>query len=573
MTGFDVPPVAFFLLGAALLPWLPAVGRAGVCVLFPLLALVHVSLLTEGAELAVPFLQYELVLLKVDGMARMFGIAFTLVAVVAGIYAWHMRELKQQLAAMLYAGGALGVVFAGDFFTLLVFWELMAVASALLVWAGGTDRAGAAGLRYLLVHLLGGSLLLAGIVMEVYTSGDLSVRAFAEEFSPGSLLILLGVLVNAGMPGLHAWLPDSYPKSTVTGSIFLNAFTTKTAVYVLAVCFPGWEVLFVCGLIMALYAVSYAVLANDIRLILAYHIISQVGYMVAAIGIGGELGLNSAAAHAYNNILYKTLMFMGAGAVLFAVSETRLTHLGGLFRKMPWVVVLYLVGAAAISGLPLFNGFVSKSMVMDAVYGRDLGYSLLALASVGTFLSVGIKLPYYTWFYRETPRELDAVGKPPVNMIVAMGILALICVAYGLWPAWQYAQLPYGVDFTAYRTDLVVKAIHIPLGTFVVFWFFRHKILGEAKIVLDTDWFYRKPASNIGGLILDGVNRFFGACESGLDRLIVQRIVPPFRNPIKALGFKSGQGDHYDPDMDRTSLGSAVGLTLLVMVVALVLSL
>ncbi len=573
MNGLELPPVIFFLAGAALLPLLPAAGRAGVCVLFPILAFVHIVLLPEGAEFEVAFLQYDLVLLKADGMGRMFGIAFALVAAVAGIYAWHMRELRQQLAAMSYAGGAMGVVFAGDFFTLLVFWELMAVASALLVWAGGTSRAGAAGLRYLIFHLLGGSLLLAGIVMEVSATGDLALRAFAEQVSAGKILILLGVLVNAGMPGLHAWLPDSYPKSTVTGSIFLNAFTTKTAVYVLAVCFPGWEVLFVCGLIMALYAVSYAVLANDIRLILAYHIISQVGYMVAAIGIGGDFALNSAAAHAYNNILYKTLMFMGAGAVLFMVNETRLTHLGGLFRRMPWVVVLYLVGGAAISGLPLFNGFVSKSMVMDAVYGRDLGYYLLALASVGTFLSVGIKLPYYTWFYRETPRELKVRWNVPANMIVAMAILAVICVTYGVWPSLQYAQLPFPEDFSAYRTDFVVKAIQIPLATFLVFWFFRHKILGEAKIVLDTDWFYRKPSPYMGAFVLDGVNRFFGACESALDRLIERRIVPPFRNPLKTLGFKPGSGDHFDPDMDRTSLGSAVGLTLLVVVVAVVLSL
>ncbi len=569
----ELPPVLFLLAGAALLPLLPAAGRAVACAGFPVLALLQVALLPQGAELTVPFLHYELVLLRVDGMARTFGIAFAFVAAVIGIYAWHMRELRQQLAALLYAGGALGVVFAGDFFTLLVFWELMAVASTLLVWAGGTSQAGAAGLRYLIFHLLGGSLLLAGIVMEVHATGDLTVRAFPETFSPGSLLILLGVLVNAGMPGLHAWLPDSYPRSTVTGGIYLNAFTTKTAVYVLAVCFPGWDVLFVCGLIMALYAVSYAVLANDIRLILAYHIISQVGYMVAAIGVGGEFALNGAAAHAYNNILYKSLMFMGAGAVLFLVHETRLTHLGGLFRRMPWVVVLYLVGAAAISGFPLLNGFVSKSLVMDAVYGRDFGYYLLALASVGTFLSVGIKLPYYTWFHRETPPGLQVRAKLPGNMLVAMGILAAACIVYGIWPSLQYAQLPYPEDFAPYRTDLVIKAVQIPLGTFLVFWFFRHRILGEAKIVLDTDWFYRKPAPYIGAWVLDGINRFFGACEAGLDRLIVRRIVPPFRNPIKSLGFRPGSGDRYDPDMDRASLGTAVGLTMLVIVVALVFSL
>ncbi len=572
MNGLEFPPVLFFLLGAALLPILPASWRAGACVLFPALAFAHISMLPEGAELRISFLSYELLLLRETGMGKVFGIAFTLVASVAGVYAWHMRELKQQLAAMLYAGGALGVVFAGDFFTVLVFWELMAVASAFLVWAGGTREAGMAGFRYLIFHLLGGSLLLAGIVMEFYATGDLTVRAFSEDVSAGKILILLGALVNAGMPGLHAWLPDSYPKSTVTGSIFLNAFTTKTAVYMLAVCFPGWEVLVVCGLIMALYAVSYAVMANDIRLILAYHIISQVGYMVAAIGIGGEFALNAAAAHAYNNILYKTLMFMGAGAVLFMVNETRLTHLGGLARRMPWVVVLYLVGAAAISGFPLFNGFVSKSMVMEAVYGRELAYYLLALASVGTFLSVGIKLPYYTWFYRNTQREPETTRRAPGNMVLAMGILAVVCVAYGVYPYLQYAQLPYPEDFFAYRTGLVVKALQLPLGTFVVFWFVRHKILGEAKIVLDTDWLYRTPAPGVGMVVLGGVNRFFSACEAGLDRLI-SRIVPLFRNPLRTLRINRNSGEYFHPEADRFPLGTSVGLTLLVIVVVVFASL
>ena len=572
MSALELPPVLFWLVGAALLPVLPVRWRAPACVAFPAAALVHVALLPTGTVLGVSFVGYDLVFLQVGGLSKAFGLAFAGVSVAAGIYAWHMHELRQQLAAMLYAGGALGVVFAGDFFTLLVFWEVMAVASALLVWAGGTPRAGAAGFRYLIFHLVGGSLLLAGIVLEFYASGDLAIRALAPEASPGKILILLGVLINAGMPGLHAWLPDSYPKSTVTGSIFLSAFTTKTAVYVLAVCFPGWEALYVCGLIMALYAVCYAVLANDIRLILAYHIISQVGYMVAAIGLGGEFAINGATAHAYNNILYKTLMFMGAGAVLFAVGETRLTHLGGLARRMPWVVVFYLVGAAAISGFPLFNGFVSKSMVMDAVYGRDLGYALLALASVGTFLSVGIKLPYYTWFYRRPPEKLPSPKPIPGNMFLAMGLLAAVCVLYGVYPYFQYAQLPYAEDFFAYRPDLVAKALQIPLGTFVVFWFFRHRILGEAKIVLDVDWLYRKPAPFASLVVLGGVNRFFDACETGFDRLIA-RVVPPFRNPLKSLRLRGESGESYDPDADRASLGLTVGLTLFTVVGVIVVSL
>ncbi|MEX2382090.1 MAG: Na(+)/H(+) antiporter subunit D [Opitutales bacterium] len=568
MSPEQIPPALYFLAAALLLPLLPVSWRPGVMVAFPLAALFAALALPEGPLVSVSFLHYELVPLRVDGLGRLFAIAFSLVAVVGGIYSWHERDLRQQVAALLYAGGAVGVVLAGDFLTLLLYWEVMAVASAFLVWSGTMPGAGGAGFRYLLFHLFGGALLLAGIIFQVHATGSLEVGSFLEDPTPGTVLILLGVLVNAGMPPFHMWMPDSYPKASVTGAVFLSAFTTKTAVYVLARCFPGWEVLLIVGSLMALYGVYYAILSNDIRQILSYHIVSQVGYMVVAIGVGGEFGINAAGAHAYNHLLYKTLLFMGTGAVLFSVGSTRLTDLGGLRKSMPWVVLLYLIGGASISGFPLTGGFVSKALVMEGVYRiESAAFYLLVVASVGTFLSVGVKLPYFTWFHRDAKRKPQR--EVPRTMLWAMGILAFLCLLFGMYPPALYAFLPFPEDYAAYTLLGVLKPIHLFLATFVGFWLFRHKLLGPAKIVLDLDWFYRKPAPYFRIVFIDGVNRVFDACERWLD-VLAAKTASASRHPRALIGLspKGRQGD-FDPDADRTLLGRSVSLTVLTVVVVI----
>lgn len=561
----EFPPALLLLVGALIMPVVPESWRARVFLVFPFAAMGLIWTLPEGPLMSHDIMGHELILLQVDPLSRGFGLVFTLAAFAMGIYSLHLRDLSQQVSALIYVGGALGVTFAGDFFTLLMFWEVMAVSSAFLIWAGRTPQAQAAGFRYLIFHLFGGTLLLVGVVLLWFETGDLTLRVFEVTNSPAVVIILIGFLVNAGAPPLHAWAPDGYPKSTVTGSVFLSAFTTKVAVYVLAQTFLGWDVLYYVGIATALYAVYYAVLAVDIRLILAYHIISQVGYMLAAIGLGGDFALSAAAGHAYNNIIYKSLLFMGAGAVLYSVGTTRLTDLGGLGKRMPWVVALYMIGAFAISGFPLFAGFVSKGMVLSAsVDHGGYGSYFLLLASVGTFLSVGIKLPYYTWFYRDSGLKPKPV---PRGMIVGMAILAALCLAIGIWPNLLLAQLPVAVDFHSYTVYHVVEAVQLPLFTFLAFWIFRHKILGEAKIGLDTDWFYRRPAPFARRVMVDGVNAFFDGAESQV-RKVAGAAIAFARNP-PALG-RAGKGD-YDPDRDRFPLGATLMLTLLAVVVTSVL--
>ena len=345
-----IPPALVMLIGAFVIPFLAKRLRSAAFMAFTLLSLLLVWTLPEGTLLTARVMNFDLVLVKVDALSRVFGIIFAFIAFAASLYAYHVRETAQHCAALIYAGCAIGVTFAGDLFSLFMFWELMAVASTYLIWARRNKEARKAGFRYLIFHVFGGGILFMGILLHYSAKGSLVVTKLSPDGSISSWLILLGFIINAAVPPLHAWLADAYPKATVTGAVFLSAFTTKTAVYVLIRFFPGWEILLVLGTIMTIYGVIFAILANDIRGILAYHIISQVGYMVAGVGIGTEMALNGSSAHAFSHILYKALLFMGAGTVIYATGKSKLTDLGGLHRSLKPVLFLYMIAAFSISG-------------------------------------------------------------------------------------------------------------------------------------------------------------------------------------------------------------------------------
>jgi len=391
-----------------------------------------------------------------------------------------------------------------------LFWELMALSAALLVWLRRQPAAVAAGFRYLLVHVFGGVCLLGGIVLHWSQAGSLTFGDMSP-YAGGaaSSLILVAFLLNAAVPPLGAWLPDAYPEATATGAVFLTAFTTKSAVYALIRGFAGTEILVWWGAAMAVYGVLYAVLENDARRLLAYHIISQVGYMVCGVGIGTELALNGSTAHAFAHILYKALLFMGAGAVLTVTGLRKLSDMGGLYKTMPFTLALYVVGAFAISAVPLFSGFVSKAMVVSAAgeSHRAAIFLLLTLASSGTFLHTGLKLPYYMFFGKD--RGLRA-QEPPANMLVAMGLAAAACVLIGVFPALVYSYLPYAVEYAPYTMRHVTATLGL-LGFTALGFFLLLKHLDPEPIVsLDTDWFYRRGLSASLALANGGLARLEG---------------------------------------------------------------
>jgi len=495
-----VPPAFIFIGGAILLPLLRERRLKQVFqLLIPLIAFVDLLYMGQGTYWGYHFLGYELIFGRVDKLSLCFGYVFAIIAFLGMVYALHVREVGQHMAAFLYIGSTLGVTFAGDLFTLFAFWEIMAISSVFLIWYQRDIAALNAGFRYIMVHLFGGCALLAGIIMYVADTGSIHF-GFIEYGGLGSQLILLGFMINAAVPPLHAWLADAYPEAPITGSVLLSAFTTKSAVYVLARSFPGVEILIWLGAIMAVYGVVYAIMENDIRRLLAYHIISQVGYMVCGVGIGTEMGINGSIAHAFNNILYKSLLFMGAGAVIHVTGRRRVTELQGrnLYKMMPIVLSLYLIGGFSISGVPLFNGFISKSMVLAAageVHTAPV-YLLLHLASIGTLLSTTLKLPYGTWFGRapkgEKLKKIEA-GEPPSNMLTAMGLTAFLCILIGCYPKALYDILPYPVHYHPYAPYHIVATMQVLLFTTAAFWLYIDKLGGHATISLDTDWFYRKP--------------------------------------------------------------------------------
>jgi multicomponent Na+:H+ antiporter subunit D len=487
------------LLVGAVVAWL-APGRVGriAVVAAPLVAVVQLANLELGTSVTGGYLGFDVQPLVVDGLSRAFAWVFAIVAVVAGTYGLRTMSGRERAAALTYAAAAMGVVFAGDLLSLFVAWEIKALASGAVVLLRRGGNSGRAGMRYLFVHILGGKLLLAGSLWHYASTGSLGFTAF--ELTGATTLILLAFCVSAAVPPLHAWLPDAYPQASVAGTVFLSAYTTKAAVYTLARGFPGTELLLWAGVIMAVYGVTYAMLENDIRRLLGYHIVSQVGFMVAAVGVGTDAAINGATAHAFAHILYKGLLLMGAGAVLHATGRSRMTRLGGLANRMPAALALYMVGAVSISSFPLFSGFVSKELAVQATSAAGYGVAVivLKLVSVGTFLSTGIKLPYGTWFGPQGPgpRTNDGqelrVGPIAPSMYVAMGAAAAMNLAIGVYPRLLYDVLPFAVDYQPYTVGKVIETGQLLLFTALVAWLLLDRIGPKSMITTDTDWFYRR---------------------------------------------------------------------------------
>jgi multicomponent Na+:H+ antiporter subunit D len=495
-------PAAGFIALALVMPFLRSSAWRWLILLPPIAALYSVFTMSQGVFGHLPYLGQDLVLGRVDKLSLVFANVFAIQALVGMIYALHVKERVHHIAASLYVAGSFGCVFAGDYLTLFIFWELMSVSSVFLVWLRREAASRQAGFRYFMFHTLGGLFLLGGLLLRYYAVGDFAF----EPVAPASAqyydyLIMIGFCVNAAVVPLHAWLPDAYPEATVAGAVFMCAFTTKTAVYVLARAFAGFDVLAIAGTIMAVYGVLFASIENNARRILSYHIVSQVGYMVAGIGIGTAMTVNGAVAHAYAHILYKGLLFMGAGAILYAAGTAKLNKLGGLVGRLPWVMVLYMVGAVSISGMPFFNGFISKTMTIHgAVEAHRLWLGIgLEVAAVGTFLSVGIKLPYFAFWAK--PEYTGELKKLPANMYVAMALTASLCLAQGLYPQMLYRLLPFPVEYTPYTAWSLLQAFMLLGFTGLGFYLVRRIIKPHAGRNLDFDALYRLVGNGVLKLV------------------------------------------------------------------------
>ena len=480
----------------------------------PVLSLLLLLSLGEGEFGQVSIFSYELTLVRVDGLSRIFGWLFHIAAFIALVFARRGGSALEDASALIYAGAAVGAVGAGDLITLFVFWELLALSSVFLVWARGTERSYRAGIRYLIIQVGSGVILLAGIIAHVRATGSVDF----DQLGTGTLgtnLILLGIGIKAAFPLLHNWLTDAYPEATYSGAVFLSAFTTKVAVYTLARGYPGEELLIYVGVVMTMFPIFYAVIENDLRRVLGYSMINQIGFMVCGVGIGTEMAVNGAVAHAFNDVLFKGLLFMSMGAVLYRTGTTKCSELGGLYKSMPKTAGLCVIGAASISAFPLFSGFVSKSMVMAAALEQNLDvvWLFLLFASAGVLHHAGIKIPFYGFF---GPDSGIRTKEAPTSMLVAMGMAAFLCVFNGSFPTlFLYPNLPYEVTYEPFTPSHVISQLQLLFFAVLAFVWLRLSDREPHELPstnLDADWFYRR----LGKGIALGAGRLAWALRRGV---------------------------------------------------------
>jgi multicomponent Na+:H+ antiporter subunit D len=501
MTTSFIHPALIMIFGALLLPFIKGVFRKPYLVMVPLLTLLSVVYLSwhPGIYGVVNFMgDWTLTFGRVDRLAMVFGFIMALMAIIGTIYGLHVKDDWQHIASWFYVAGSLGVIYCGDYLVLFLFWEMMAFASTFLIWFNKDKGSLAAGYRYLLVHTFGGVVLLLGFVLRYQVTGDLSFVLLSEENTHlYTWLIMAGLMLNAAVPPLHSWLPDAYSKATATGAVFMCAFTTKTAIYTLARGFAGFDILITLGVIMAIYGIIYAINENDIRRLLGWEIVSQVGYMVAGVGIGTALAINGTCAHAFAHILYKGLLFMAAGAIIHATGKSKFTELGGLYKRMPRTLFFMVIGGISVSAFPFFSGFVTKSMIIAASFEEHhlIPAFLLTVVSVGTFLVAGLRLPYLIFFgdSRCSDQTWQKAEDPPWNMQLAMIMAGFFCLLVGSYLPFLYNMLPYSdVSYHPYGSYHLSETLQLLAFTAVAFVFLKGKIGPRSTISLDLDWFYRR---------------------------------------------------------------------------------
>jgi multicomponent Na+:H+ antiporter subunit D len=528
-----LPPGFILILGGLVAPFLKGRAQAVAAVVLPALGFAQLLLLEPGTYLHVQLFDYRLTLVRVDKLSLVFGYVFHISAFLGAVYSLHVRDGVQHIAALIYVGSAIAAVFAGDLITLFIYWELTAVASAFLIWASRTERAYRAGMRYLIIQVGSGVVLLAGIILHVSATGSLEFGkligddGLLRSASTGVLLIFFAFGIKSAFPLLHNWLQDSYPESTPTGTLFLSIFTTKMAIYALARGFPGTECLIWIGAAMTAFPIFYAVIENDLRRVLTYSLNNQLGFMVVGVGIGTEMALNGTASYAFANIIFEGLLFMAMGAVLLRAGTCKGSELGGLYKSMPLTTAFCIVGAASISAFPFLSGFVTKSLVLDETAGahHTVAWLVLLFASAGVFHHSGIKIPYFAFFAHDSGIR---VKEAPRNMLIAMAAMAVMCVVIGVFPGVLYDILPYEMDYEPYTTTHVITQYQLLLFSALAFTFLKVTGIYPAELRstnLDFDWIYRgvlpavvRVAMRVGGQLRAGLVELAGTIGRGVYR-------------------------------------------------------
>ena len=499
------PPGLVMFLGAFLVPFFPHIYRQ-----FYMLFLVFLSasalLSPEGSHFIIQLQNIQFVLHHSDNLSFPFAIVFHIAAFLVIIYGSHIEDWKEQLAILSYSGAAIAALHAGDLFTLFLWWEATAFTSVILIFCGKTYRAYKSAIRYIIIQVGSGILLLSGAIL-LFQNGNEAIFQELNINSTAGLLVFIAFGIKAAFPLFNGWLQDSYPEASEVGTVALSAFTTKLAIYALARSFAGVEILIYIGALMTFFPIFFAVIENDLRRVLAFSLNNQLGFMVVAIGIGTELAINGAVAHAFAHIIYKGLLFMSMGAVLYRVGTCKASELGGLFKYMPITAVCSMVGAVSISAFPLFSGFVAKSLIMSSLgyEGLTFIYFMLLFASAGVLHHSGIKIPFFAFFAHNSglkPKEA------PTNMIVAMILSSLLCILIGIFPSQFYQILPYNTYYQPYDFSHVLSQLQLlmfAVFAFICLWHFKIYPPELNSTVLNSDWFYRVLFYKIVNFFINGV--------------------------------------------------------------------
>ena len=553
-------PGIWLIVGALIAVLLPQTLSRWFAVILPVFLIAFLFSLNLDNYGTISFFDYSLETFRLDALSRIFGLIFLIASALGNLYALGDDVDKlQRSAALAYAGGAIAAVFAGDMITLFIFFEVAAVASVFLIWARRTERAFAAGMRYLIFQIGAGVILLAGLLIHFSVTGSIDFDKLGLE-APGGILILIAFGIKSAFPLVHNWLQDAYPEATISGTVILSGFTTKLAIYALARSYAGTEILIWIGAVMAIFPIFYAIIENDLRRVLTYSLNNQLGFMVVGIGIGTEMALNGTVSHAFVHILYKALLLMSMGAVLLRTGTCNGTELGGLVKTMPWTAAFCIVGAASASAFPLFSGFISKSMIITAAgeQGYWIIWLILLFASAGVLYHSGIRIPYFAFFSEDKGHR---VKEAPWPMLVAMGAAAFLCIIIGVFPASLYAMLPFSVDYVPYTAYHVINQLQLLMFAalaFTVLKLIKIYPSDTRGINLDTDWVYRKGLMTLIICSSRYLNTGYRVvCDGALG--IISEII----NSAKQLGNNDGI-------LSRTpALGSSIawisGLLLLVL--------
>ncbi len=593
----SIPPAVIAAVALLLVPLLSRKLAHGVATA-ALIAVVGWGLLVpDGTGPTGTFMGFELIVLQVDPFSRLMAIIFGGFGAFAVAYAYFAETTNRHLMwGVGYVTASLWTVMVGDWLGLVIGWEAMAIASTIFVWLSG-GRAIRAGFRYALVHAIGGSLLLSGIVLYLFAVGPeptalhfdetgiggLEVALSSLTFSLPALLAGLGIGINAAIIGFHSWLPDTYPSPHVATSVFLACYTTKTAVYAAYRAFPEGEPnlwLAYMGGAMAIYGAAFALAQKDMRLLLSYHIQGQVGFMLAGIGVGTELGVAGGFAHLFNHILYKGLLFMAAGIIIIKLGQESLDKFGAIKTSAPIALGAFLVGALSISGVPGFNGFVSKGMLTDAVIAENLDVLewMLYIGSIGTFASF-IKFGYYAFLDGE-PIEMPDANR---GHAVVTGGVAAGCIGFGLYYPALFDLVPFGDAWGAepYSLYQFTKVALLASGGLLVF-VVAKPLLGTFHGGIDVDRAH-DPLAFYG---TRGISGGLGAVYNGVDRRVVDTgwaLVATVQNPGPVIRDRlpAGWRERYDERLAATpgktggklGIGHTIYVAASVLVLALVFSL